>query len=110
MDQPKHLLVGTMEIVLCVALCGVAWAQSPPTAGLLRAGLPGEDAELAAALRIEVHACGGIEGPPLAGEIRVVIAKPETYVVQTGDTLAGIYFLDLRTPSWSETRKLVIAR
>ena len=47
------------------------------------AGAAAEDAELAAALRIEVHACGGIEGPPLAGEIRVVIGKQEILPADT---------------------------
>ena len=41
------------------------------------AGAAGEDAELAAALRVEVHRLGGFEGAPFAGEIRVVVGKQE---------------------------------
>ncbi|MCX5759348.1 MAG: hypothetical protein NTU83_12735, partial [Candidatus Hydrogenedentes bacterium] len=58
MNQPKHFLFRSMAIVLSVALCGVAWAQSPPTAELLRAGLPGEDAELAATLAKTLERAG----------------------------------------------------
>ena len=49
--------------------------------GLARAA--GEDAKLAAALRIEFHRLGGFEGAPFSGEIRVVIGEDEILATHT---------------------------